>query len=157
MNEPVDILLLGSGPFAARIAFDLAATAQRPTRVLVAARDPRRLAWVRTTARGRAALFATPARFTVPSVDLLADGVSEALLAKWRPRVIVQAASDASCATGLGPLQRAAVFGMPAAITVGAMFDTAPAWWQAAAWRGANARIGGSTRAHTSVANGQRG
>ena len=93
MTEPVDILLLGSGPFAARIAFDLAATAQRPTRVLAAARDPRRLAWVQTAARGRAALFATPARFATASVDLLADGAAAALLAQWRPRVVVQAAS----------------------------------------------------------------
>jgi saccharopine dehydrogenase-like NADP-dependent oxidoreductase len=80
MNEPVDILLLGSGPFAARIAFDLAATAQRLTRMLVAARDPRRLVWVRTAARGRAALFATPARFATASIDLLAEGAAASLL-----------------------------------------------------------------------------
>ena len=93
MNEPVDVLLLGSGPFAARIAFDLAATAKRPTRVLIVARDPRRLAWIRTGARGRAALFETPARFETTSVDLLANGEAAALLVRCRPRVIIQAAS----------------------------------------------------------------
>ncbi|HKM64663.1 MAG TPA: hypothetical protein VJY39_19460 [Acidisphaera sp.] len=93
MSEPADILLLGSGPFAARIAFDLAATARQPTRVIVAARNPARLDWVRTAARARAALFETPARFETTTVDLLDDGEAAALLARVRPRVVVQAAS----------------------------------------------------------------
>ncbi len=59
-----DILLLGTGAFAARIAFDLAATAHDPVQVVIAGRNGARLDWLRTAANARAAIFGTQARFT---------------------------------------------------------------------------------------------
>ena len=88
-----DILLLGTGSFAARIAFDLAATARQPTHVIVAGRNPVRLAWVRTAANARAAIFGTPARFETHGADLMQPDAPESLLRRVRPAVVVQAAS----------------------------------------------------------------
>ena len=91
--EPVDILLLGSGAFAARIAFDLAATAHAPVRIAIAARNQPRLDWLRTAANARAIIFGTPARIVTDQTDLMAPGAAAALIARTRPRVVVQAAS----------------------------------------------------------------
>lgn len=87
------ILLLGTGSFAARIAFDLAAAARAPVRVVVAGRNGARLAWVRTGSNGRASIFGTEARFETEVADLMAPGVAEGLLRRVRPAVVVQAAS----------------------------------------------------------------
>ncbi len=88
-----DILLVGSGAFAARIAFDLAATARGATRVTVAGRNHRRLDWLRTAGNARAAIFGTAARITTRFVDLARPDDLAELLQEERPRVVVQAAS----------------------------------------------------------------
>lgn len=93
MTEPTDILILGTGSFAARILFDLAATATAPLAVTVAGRNRDRLDWLRTAARARAHVFDTPIRCSNRVIDLLdADGTAE-LLQTSRPAVVVQAAS----------------------------------------------------------------
>lgn len=88
-----DILISGTGGFAARIAFDIAATAREPVAVIIAGRNLERLNWLRTAANARAALFGAKARFTTHSIDLLASDASDALLAATSPRIVVQAAS----------------------------------------------------------------
>lgn len=88
-----DILISGTGAFAARIAFDIAATAPEPVEVVIAGRNRARLSWLRTAANARAAMFGTEARFTAHEIDLLTPDASDALLAATSPRVVVQAAS----------------------------------------------------------------
>jgi len=88
-----DILITGTGLFAARMALDIAATAREPVTVLIAGRNRMRLAWLRTAGNARAAMFGTPARFASRHIDLLADGASDALIRTCRPRLLVQAAS----------------------------------------------------------------
>lgn len=88
-----DILVSGTGGFAARIVFDIAATAKSPVRVVIAGRNRERLQWLRTAANARAAIFGCPASFSTYEVDLLADGAATALIEATRPAVTVQAAS----------------------------------------------------------------
>lgn len=90
---PADILLLGTGSFAARIAFDIAATARTPVSVMIAGRNTPRLDWLRTAANARSAIFGTPARFFTQHADLLQRDVPARLMAGQRPAVVVQAAS----------------------------------------------------------------
>lgn len=94
MPEPTaDILLFGTGAFAQRIACDLAATAGAPVRVVVAGRNRERLAWIRTAANARAAMFGRPAVVATRAVDLTAPEAAEAALEALRPTLVVQAAS----------------------------------------------------------------
>ncbi len=93
MTSPAQILLLGTGAFAARIAFDVAGTAEFPVRVVVAGRNRLRLDWLRTAANARAAIFGTPARFTTREVDLLAPDAAADLVGEVRPAVVIEAAS----------------------------------------------------------------
>ncbi|PZN99989.1 MAG: hypothetical protein DCF30_10685 [Hyphomicrobiales bacterium] len=88
-----DILILGTGSFAARIAFDIAAVAAEPVEVIIAGRNRSRLDWLRTAANARAAMFGSKARFTSYAADLLAPDASDTLLAATNPHVLVQAAS----------------------------------------------------------------
>jgi hypothetical protein len=88
-----DILICGTGGFAARIAFDIAATANEPVHVTLAGRNRERLNWLRTAANARAALFGKRARFDTDAIDLLAPDTADALLAATGPRIVVQAAS----------------------------------------------------------------
>ncbi|CAH1663890.1 conserved hypothetical protein [Hyphomicrobiales bacterium] len=88
-----DILISGTGGFAARIAFDIAATAREPVDVVIAGRNLERLNWLRTAANARAVLFGAKARFTTHAIDLLAPDASDALLAATSPSIVVQAAS----------------------------------------------------------------
>ena len=88
-----DILISGTGGFAARIAFDIAATADDAVEVIIAGRNRERLNWLRTAANARAALFGKKARFATHAIDLLAPDASDALLAATDPRIVVQAAS----------------------------------------------------------------
>lgn len=88
-----DILVSGTGGFAARIAFDIAATTDEPVEVVIAGRNRERLNWLRTAANARAALFGKKARFTTHVVDLLAPNASDEMLAATGPRIVVQAAS----------------------------------------------------------------
>jgi hypothetical protein len=93
MTRACDILILGTGPFAQRIACDLAATATMPTRVAIAGRNAFRLAWILTAARARAEMFARPVAIGGRELDLAEGGPVAELLASLRPAVIVQAAS----------------------------------------------------------------
>ncbi|WP_270933495.1 hypothetical protein [Falsiroseomonas oryzae] len=89
----VDIVICGTGSFAARILFDLAATAPRPVSVAVVGRNRDRLAWLRTAANARAALFGSGARvaeYCLP--DLTTESVGP-LLAELRPSVVANTAS----------------------------------------------------------------
>jgi hypothetical protein len=93
MKTHADILLLGTGAFAGRIAFDLAATARQPVSVVIAGRNGPRLDWLRTAANARAAIFGTQARFTTEQTDLLRPDAPASLMTRLRPAVVVQAAS----------------------------------------------------------------
>jgi hypothetical protein len=88
-----DVIVFGTGSFAARILFDMAATAPDPVAVLIAGRNPERLAWLRTAANARAAMFGRPARFATAEVDLGSAEAAMAVLADCAPAVAVQAAS----------------------------------------------------------------
>ena len=93
MRTNADVLITGTGSFAARILFDLAATADAPTRITVAGRNAARLAWLETAARARAHMFARPVTVTAAPVPVdNADAVA-ALLSQARPSVVLQAAS----------------------------------------------------------------
>jgi hypothetical protein len=88
-----DIVLFGTGNFAARIACDLAATAAEPTTILIAGRNADRLAWLETAGNARAALFRRPVRFAARHVDLSVEGAPDEAIAAAQPSVVVQAAS----------------------------------------------------------------
>lgn len=90
---PCDILVSGTGGFAARILFDIAATATSPVRVVIAGRNRERLQWLKTAANARASIFRRPASFATYEIDLLADGSAAELIEATRPTVTVQAAS----------------------------------------------------------------
>src|SRR6476469_3114104 len=81
MNDSrADILILGTGNFAGRIALDLAAAATEAVTVAIAGRNRDRLDWLRTAGNARAALFGRPARFLSHHVDLsLPDAAAAAI------------------------------------------------------------------------------
>ena len=93
MTDHCDILVSGTGSFAARIVFDIAATAAAPVQVVVAGRNRQRLDWLVTAANARAAIFSRPARYSGFTVDLLEASASDRLIGETGPRVVVQAAS----------------------------------------------------------------
>ena len=93
MTGTTDIILFGTGAFAARIAFDLAANSEEPLHVTIAGRNPARLDWLRTAANARAVIFNRPARFEVHSVDLSGEDAASELIARLSPCIVVQAAS----------------------------------------------------------------
>jgi hypothetical protein len=88
-----DILIFGTGTFAGRTAFDLAATAAEPVTVLIAGRNLERLRWLETAANARAATFNRPARFKSHRVDLSVANAAVEAVAAAEPKVVVQAAS----------------------------------------------------------------
>lgn len=90
------VLMLGTGSFAARILFDAAATAETPVTITIAGRNRERLAWLATAANARAVLFRRPARIVQRHVDLLSSDSTESLLAELKPAAVVQAASAQS-------------------------------------------------------------
>ena len=104
MTTACDILILGTGPFAQRIACDLAATATEPTRIVLAGRNAFRLAWVLTAARARAQMFARPVTIKSHEIDLSGSERTGELLGSLRASVVVQAASlqPASVISGSG-------------------------------------------------------
>jgi len=94
LADKLDILVLGTGSFAARIVCDLAATASRPIAVAIAGRNRERLAWLKTAANARAVLFGRPAVFATRTIDLMVHDDVVSLISQDRPTVIVQAASS---------------------------------------------------------------
>ena len=55
MVEKCDVLVAGTGAFAARVVFDLAVGAEKPLKVAIGGRNPERMDWLRTAADARAA------------------------------------------------------------------------------------------------------
>lgn len=94
MTSQADIVVFGSGSFAERIVFDLAATAPDPVKVVVAARNEARLAWLRTAANARATMFSRPCEVFVEPVDLEKIDSASALLSRHRPTLVIQTASS---------------------------------------------------------------
>jgi hypothetical protein len=94
MTDKLDILVLGTGSFAARIVFDLAATAPLPVTIGIAGRNAERLSWLKIAGNARATIFGRPAAFVSRAVDLLSADAVAALLERDRPAVVVQAASS---------------------------------------------------------------
>lgn len=88
-----DVLLCGTGSFAARIAFDLASTTRNPMRVVIAGRNAARRDWLVTASNARAKIFNQPVRFSGFDVDLLAPGGAVRVIEELRPPLVVQAAS----------------------------------------------------------------
>jgi len=88
------ILLFGTGSFAARILFDICATAGHPVAVTVAGRSPARLAWLKTAGHARANMFERPVRVSTEIADLRDAEAAAAVIARVRPKVVVQAASE---------------------------------------------------------------
>lgn len=94
MADKLDIIVFGTGSFAARIVFDLAATATRPVAVGIAGRNAERLSWLKIAGNARATVFGRPARFMSRRIDLSSAEPIVELIAQHRPAVIVQAASS---------------------------------------------------------------
>ena len=92
------ILILGTGSFAARIVYDIAAVTAQAIEVTIAGRNAERLDWLVTAANARAAIFACPAHFRSRSVDMSNAGELAELLNETRPDVVVQAASPQASA-----------------------------------------------------------
>lgn len=88
------ILLFGTGQFAARILFDIAATARHPVRVVVAGRSAPRLAWLRTAGHARAAMFERPVRIATRIAEVASAEAAAEVIAAVKPAVVVQAASE---------------------------------------------------------------
>ncbi len=88
-----DIVICGTGSFAARILFDLAATAPREVSVAIVGRNADRLAWLRTAANARAALFGSGARVVDYRLGELTLEAVGPLLAELSPSVVANTAS----------------------------------------------------------------
>lgn len=93
MTETADIVIFGSGAFAARILFDIAATAEGPVRVAIAGRNAERLEWLKLAANARAVIFGRPVTVTARKADLALPDAAADAIAGLRPSVVVQAAS----------------------------------------------------------------
>ena len=104
MAARADIVVFGTGSFAARILLDIAATARAPVAVAIAGRNLARLDWLRTAANARAAIFERPPSFITRTVDLARPDAAETVLAELAPKLVVQAASPqaASVISGQG-------------------------------------------------------
>jgi hypothetical protein len=94
MTGTAEILLFGTGSFAARILFDIAATAERRVTVVVAGRKAERLAWLRTAGQARAAIFERPVRIGTRIAGISNADAAAEIIAAVKPKVIVQAASE---------------------------------------------------------------
>jgi len=98
VSDQTDIILFGTGVFAARIAFDIAATAKEPVSVTVAGRNRERLNWLKTAGNARAVIFDTPATFEAREVDLSGEDGATELIGKLEPKLVIQAASPQASA-----------------------------------------------------------
>lgn len=93
MANPVDIVIFGTGAFASRIVFDLAIATPRAVSLKIVGRDGPRLAWMKTAALARAAMFNRPLSVTVERRDAFTTPVVMEILDAARPRVVVNTAS----------------------------------------------------------------
>lgn len=93
MASESDVILFGSGAFAARILFDLAATGPAGLSVTVVGRDPVRLAWLRTAAMARTVMFGRNLRVDDCTLASFSTESVGQLLRDRRPRVVANTAS----------------------------------------------------------------
>jgi len=121
-REHTDIMLFGTGAFAARIAFDIAATASTPMSLVVVGRNALRADWIRTAARARAAMFARPVSVDTALVDLTDQVQVEQLLTQHRPTAVLQVASRGRVAPGPASQWSAAV--ATAGLSITTVFQT---------------------------------
>ena len=94
MNGRADIVLFGTGSFAARILFDLAATVRDALAIAVVGRDAARLAWLRTGANARAAMFSTGIRVAEHRLESFSTEAVAELIARLGPKVVANTASE---------------------------------------------------------------
>jgi len=93
VTETADIVIFGTGSFAARILFDLAATAPEPVRIAIAGRNAERLDWLRVAANARAAIFERPVTVIARRADVSSTAAAAEVISALSPSVVVQAAS----------------------------------------------------------------
>ncbi|MBL8697043.1 MAG: hypothetical protein JNK67_01635 [Alphaproteobacteria bacterium] len=115
-------MISGTGAFAARILFDLAATAPTPVHVTIAGRNAGRAAWLRTAAAARAAMFGRDVRVQVAPLDIERDDVAQALRS-LRPKVVLQAASAQAGRVIAGPANAWAGMVARAGLSLTAVFQ----------------------------------
>jgi hypothetical protein len=123
LAERSDILICGTGSFAARILFDLAATAPEPTRVTLAGRNEARLGWMRTAALARAAMFGRSVQVSLRSLDLERAEDAAALLTEQQPKVVLQAASAQAGGVIAGAANRWSTLVAAAGLSLTAVFQ----------------------------------
>lgn len=133
MPNVADVVIFGTGSFASRIVFDLAATAARPIAVLLVGRDPGRLAWIRTAALARAAMFGRTLSLETRRLEAFETPAVAAVLEGARPRVVVNTASiqgarkTPGAADGWSRLVAAAGLGVSALLQARISMDVARA------------------------------
>jgi hypothetical protein len=93
MAARTEIVICGTGSFAARILFDLVATTPGPLAIAIVGRNADRLMWMRTGAEARADMFGTNARVVDHCLGALTVEAVTDLLGQLQPRVIVNTAS----------------------------------------------------------------
>ncbi len=93
MVEKCDVLVAGTGAFAARVAFDLAAGAEKPLKVAIGGRNQERMDWLRTAANARAAIFGCPVTFSIAPIKWETPESIAETIAAVAPSVIIQAAT----------------------------------------------------------------
>ena len=98
MPRKTDVLVFGTGNFAARIILDIASTARVPVRVTVAGRNLERMDWLCLAAKARAAIYGSAASFTVEFADLSRPEAAGSVISACEPKVVVQAASTQTSA-----------------------------------------------------------
>ena len=127
MAERSDLIVFGTGSFAARIIFDIAATAQDPVTVTLAGRNRERLDWLKTAGNARAVIFERPVAFQARTVDLAGEDAAADLIGELRPALVVQAASPQASAiiatTGNAWSQLIAEAGLSAMAVTQTMFS----------------------------------
>ena len=92
------IIVFGTGSFAARIVFDIAATADAPVHVIIAGRNAERLGWLTTAANARAFIFGCNTTFSSRHIDMSESNAVVDIIGELRPSVVVQAASPQASA-----------------------------------------------------------
>ena len=120
------IIVFGTGSFAARIVYDIAATAQAPVHVIVAGRNLERLDWLTTAANARASIFGRNATFAGQIVDMSHENAIVDVVGDLQPSVVVQAASPQASAvigaSGNAWTQLISEAGLSATAVIQAMF-----------------------------------
>lgn len=93
MHADASIVLFGTGSFAARILFDLAATVRAPISVTIVGRDDQKLQWMRTAALARADMFGTRVKVATQALQAFTPEELRTLLFAAAPQLVVNTAS----------------------------------------------------------------